>query len=146
MKELVISIKWTKVVDAGRFRVTLWTEKFDGTLVLLTFTDDVIPSPISLGFLSHHVKPNERPLLRCYKCQWYGQVAAVCHNQHYCGKCGGNYEFSSCGATKLELVEEIMLLVIKRVSYRLFMFRKILEKEGILHANVMKIFSGVEVA
>ena len=48
------------------------------TPVLLTFKDDVVPKRVMLGYMSYPVREYERPPLRCFKCQRYGHVAAVC--------------------------------------------------------------------
>lgn len=36
------------------------------------------------------------PPLRCFKCQKYGHVAAVCKGKQRCGRCGGEHEYGKC--------------------------------------------------
>ena len=38
--------------------------------------------------MSYRVRPYERGPLRCYCCQQYGHVAAVCRGNKVCGRCG----------------------------------------------------------
>ncbi len=37
------------------------------------------------------------PPLRCYKCQKFGHVAAVCRGKQRCTRCGGKHEYGKCG-------------------------------------------------
>lgn len=36
------------------------------------------------------------PPLRCYRCQRYGHIAAVCKGKQRCPKCGGDHRFENC--------------------------------------------------
>ena len=47
--------------------------------------------------MSYQVREYIPPPLRCYKCQKYGHVAAVCRGKARCGKCGGeDHEYGKC--------------------------------------------------
>ena len=60
--------------------------------VLLIFKDDVVPKRIMLGYVSYPVRGYERPLLRCFKCQRYGHVAAVCRAKQRCRRCSKEHD------------------------------------------------------
>lgn len=36
------------------------------------------------------------PPLRCFKCQRYGHVAAICKGKQRCSKCSGEHEYGKC--------------------------------------------------
>lgn len=47
--------------------------------------------------MSFSVRPYVPDLLRCYKCQKFGHVAAVCRGKQWCARCGGEHEYGKCG-------------------------------------------------
>ena len=54
----------------------------------LTFEGEVVPERVYIEYISYRVRPYERAPLRCYCCQQYGHVAAVCRGIKTCGRCG----------------------------------------------------------
>ena len=56
--------------------------------VRLTFEGTVLPERIYMDYVCYRVRPFERAPLRCFKCQDYGHVAAVCSRNSRCGRCG----------------------------------------------------------
>lgn len=64
--------------------------------VLLTFQGKVLPEKVMLGYMCFTVKAYERPPLRCFKCQRFGHVAAVCRGKRRCGKCEEDHDFKDC--------------------------------------------------
>ena len=49
-----------------------------------------------IGYLSYAVKPYVLPPLRCFKCQKYGHVAALCKGKLGCGRCAGEHGYGKC--------------------------------------------------
>lgn len=56
-----------------------------------------MPEKVYLGFVRYAVRPYVPPPLRCYKCQKFGHVAAVCRGKQRCARCGGEHEYGKCG-------------------------------------------------
>ena len=47
--------------------------------------------------MSFQVRPYIPPPLRCFQCQKFGHVAAICRGKKRCGKCGGeDHEYGQC--------------------------------------------------
>ena len=46
--------------------------------------------------MSYDVRLYVPPPLRCFKCQKYGHVAAVCKGKQRCGRCAGEHEYGKC--------------------------------------------------
>ena len=42
------------------------------------------------------MRPYVPPPLRCFKCQRFGHVVAVCKGKQRCGRCGGDHEYGKC--------------------------------------------------
>ena len=51
-----------------------------------------LPQTILLGWDRVRVKPEKPRPRRCYNCQAYGHVAAVCKNTPVCARCAGKHE------------------------------------------------------
>lgn len=64
--------------------------------VLLEFQGGVLPERVKVGCLSFPVREFVPPPLRCYKCQLYGHIAAVCRGKQKCYKCGGEHRIEEC--------------------------------------------------
>lgn len=94
--EILEKVKGGRVMEAKRFLVTRDNEKVESQTVLLTFSSEVSPQRVELGYLSFQVKPYIRPPLRCFNCQRFGHVAAVCRGRRKCGKCGGDHNYGDC--------------------------------------------------
>ncbi len=56
-----------------------------------------LPSKVFLDFMSFLVRLYVPPPLRCYKCQKFGHVAALCRGKQRCTRCGGKHEYGKCG-------------------------------------------------
>ncbi|CAL9690622.1 unnamed protein product [Knipowitschia caucasica] len=90
------NLKGGEVLGVKRFKTRRQGEERDSTAVLILFGEEVMPQRVTLGFMAFQVKPYVRPPLRCYKCQRFGHVAAVCRGEKRCGKCGGGHDYSEC--------------------------------------------------
>ena len=55
--------------------------------VCITFEED-IPERVYIDYVCYRVRPYEEAPLRCFCCQEYGHVAAVCRGERKCGRCG----------------------------------------------------------
>lgn len=97
-EEILRRVKGAKIFEVKRFQITKNNEKMASQTVLLTFDSESIPRRIGLGYLSFQVKPYIRPPLRCFNCQRYGHVAAVCRGKRKCGKCGGDHSYEDCAS------------------------------------------------
>ena len=64
--------------------------------VMITFEEKELPDKVFIGFMCYDVKLYIPPPLRCYKCQRFGHVAAVCKGKMRCSKCGGEHEYEDC--------------------------------------------------
>lgn len=53
-----------------------------------------MPDKVYIGFVSYTVRPYIPPPRRCFKCQKYSHVAAVCKQR--CARCGENHEYGNC--------------------------------------------------
>lgn len=94
--EIMQEINSEVVVEAKRIQVTRNSVKVDSQTVVLTFKSQTIPRRVQLGYLSFQVKPYIRPPLRCFNCQRYGHVAAVCRGRRKCGRCGADHSYGEC--------------------------------------------------
>lgn len=48
----------------------------------------MLPDRVNIGYQLFWVKPYILAAFKCYKCQRFGHVAAVCKGKTRCGKCG----------------------------------------------------------
>lgn len=69
----------------------------DSLSVMLQFDEEKMPERVKIGYVSYPVRPFVPPPLRCFKCQKYGHVSAVCRGNQRCARCGGNHEYGKCG-------------------------------------------------
>lgn len=69
--------------------------------VCLVF-ESVLPDKVYLDLVSYNVRPFERAPLRCYCCQEYGHVAAVCRKKKRCAKCGESDCDGGCADRNVE--------------------------------------------
>ena len=93
-QELLSCLKGANVIAAKRMGNG---ENGRGTTpILLTFKDGMVPKRVMLGYMSYPVREYERPPLRCFKCQRYGHVAAVCRGKQRCRRCSKDHDGKEC--------------------------------------------------
>lgn len=90
------SVKNAKVKEARRLKTKREGALTDSLSILLTFDEPLLPSRVYIGFMSYEVRLYIPPPLRCFKCQRYGHVAAVCKGKQRCSKCSGEHEYGQC--------------------------------------------------
>ncbi|XP_053479205.1 solute carrier organic anion transporter family member 3A1 isoform X2 [Ictalurus furcatus] len=64
---------------------------------MIKFDKSRLPSKVYIGYMSYEARPYIPPPLRCFKCQKYGHVAAICKGKQRCGRCAGKHEYGKCG-------------------------------------------------
>ena len=97
------NITGAKVLEARRLKTTRNGEKCDSLSVMIKFDEPKMPSKVHIGYMSYEVRPYIPPPLRCFKCQKYGHVAAICRGKQRCGRCAGEHEYGKCKeGTKLK--------------------------------------------
>lgn len=70
---------------------------------MITCDEETLPGKIYIGYMCYNVRLYIPPPLRCFKCQRFGHVAAVCKGKQRCGKCSGEHEYGKCDeGTKLK--------------------------------------------
>lgn len=84
------------VSDIKRLQRSRNGERGDSLSVLLEFEDQNLPERVKVGCMSFPVRPYSPPPLRCFKCQRYGHIAAVCKGKQRCSKCGGDHRIEEC--------------------------------------------------
>lgn len=90
------SVKGAAVKEVRRLKCFRNNEKTDSLSVMLAFDESKLPERVFLGFFSYGVRVYIPPPLRCFKCQKYGHVAAVCRGKQRCARCGGDHEYGKC--------------------------------------------------
>lgn len=55
--------------------------KRESLSVLLYMREDTLPTRVRVGYMSYQVREYIPPLLRCFKCQRFGHVAAICRGK-----------------------------------------------------------------
>lgn len=85
------------VVDVKRLKYVKNEQKVDSLSVMIHFDAEKFPEKVYLGYLSYVVRPYIPPPIRCFKCQKFGHVAAVCNGKQRCARCGGEHEYRKCG-------------------------------------------------
>lgn len=86
-----------KVIGAKRLQYVKNKERMDSLSVMLQFDEERMPERVKIGYVSYPVRPYVPPSLRCFKCQKYGHVSAVCRGKQRCARCGGDHEYGKCG-------------------------------------------------
>lgn len=103
VEEIKRNITGATVKEVKRLKCFRNGEKSDSLSVMMVFDEIKMPERVYLGFLSYVVRTYIPPPLRCFKCQKYGHVAAVCHGKQRCARCGGEHKYGECGqGTKLK--------------------------------------------
>jgi len=85
------------VVDAKRLKYAKNEQKVDSLSVMIQFDAEKLLEKVYLGYLSYVVRPYSPPPIRCFKCQKFGHVAAVCNGKLRCARYGGEHEYGKCG-------------------------------------------------
>ena len=75
------------VYEARRLSRYREGQREDTMSMCLTFEGE-LPERIYVGYVTYRVRPYERGPIRCFCCQEYGHVAAVCRGVRRCGRCG----------------------------------------------------------
>lgn len=96
VEDLLASIRNVKVKEAKRLKMKRDGVLSDSLSVLLTFDEFRLPPKVYIGFMCYDVRVYIPPPLRCFKCQRYGHVAAVCKGKTRCSKCGGEHSYGEC--------------------------------------------------
>lgn len=91
------NISGAKVTEAKRLKCVRNKEKVDSLSVVLQFEEEKMPERVYIGYVSYLVRAYVPPPVRCFKCQKYGHVAAVCKGNQRCARCSGNHEYGKCG-------------------------------------------------
>lgn len=86
-----------KVLEVKRLSTTRNGEKCNSLSVMIKFDEAKLPGKVYIGYMSYEVRPYIPPPLRCFKCQKYGHVAAICKGKQRCGRCAGEHEYGKCG-------------------------------------------------
>lgn len=104
IEDILSNVTGAKVVKAKRLMYTKDGVKQESLSVMLQFNEEVLPVRVKVGYLSYQVRPYIPPPLRCFKCQRFGHVAAVCRGKQRCGKCGEEgHEYGKCNeGTKIK--------------------------------------------
>ncbi|XP_073730159.1 uncharacterized protein [Misgurnus anguillicaudatus] len=97
LEDIKKNIRGGTILGIKRLLANRDGEKVESTSVLLEFREQRLPERIMVGFMSFYVREYIPPPIRCFKCQRYGHVAAICKGSQRCGKCGGNHEYGQCG-------------------------------------------------
>lgn len=97
VEDILSNVEGAKVEKAKRLLYTKNGSKQESLSVLLYFNEEVLPVRVKVGYLSYQVRLYIPPPIRCFKCQKFGHVAAVCRGKQRCGKCGGeDHEYGKC--------------------------------------------------
>lgn len=90
------SIRGGHVESLKRLIRTVEGPRVESMSVLVEFRGPNRPERILIGCTGYPVRPYVRPPLRCYECQRYSHVAAVCKGSQGCSRCGGDHKFDEC--------------------------------------------------
>jgi hypothetical protein len=95
-EEIKSNVSGGKVVEVRRLKMNRNGERRDSFSVMLKFEERVLPDKVHIGYMSYGVRPFIPPPLRCFKCQKFGHVAAVCKGKQRCGRCAGDHDYGKC--------------------------------------------------
>lgn len=93
IKSNITGARVTGVKFVRRLKCVRNNEKTDSLSVMINFDENSLSERVYLGFVSYEVRPYIPPPLRCYKCQKFSHVAAVCRGK----QSGGDHEYGKCG-------------------------------------------------
>ncbi|KAL0153030.1 hypothetical protein M9458_051629, partial [Cirrhinus mrigala] len=77
---------------------------------MINFDQEKLPEKVYIGFMCYDVRLYIPPPIRCFKCQRYGHVAAVCKGKQRCGKCSGEHDVVIVGGNTVPLTEDVRLV------------------------------------
>lgn len=89
------NVTGAKVVEVKHLKTTRNGE-CDSLALMLKINGEKLSSRVYIGYMSYEVRAYVPPPLRCFKCQKYGHVAAVCRGKQKCGRCAGEHEYGKC--------------------------------------------------
>lgn len=96
VEEIKSNVSGGKVVEVRRLKMNRNGERSDSSSVMFKFEERVLPDKVYVGYMSYGFRPFIPPLLRCFKCQQFGHVAAVCKGKQRCGRCARDHEYGKC--------------------------------------------------
>lgn len=102
LEKLKKNIVGAKVTNVKRLSRTVDGERVGSQSILMEFEGKELPMSIKIGYISFQVRPYVPPPLRCFKCQRYGHIAAVCKGKQRCPKCGEDHKIEECKEDVLE--------------------------------------------
>lgn len=85
-------ISGAEVKEVRRLQYVKDKERKDSLSVMIHFVENKLPERVYLGYMSYMVRPYVPPPLRCFKCQRFGHVVAVCRGKQRCARCGGEHD------------------------------------------------------
>ncbi|KAL0148948.1 hypothetical protein M9458_055752 [Cirrhinus mrigala] len=97
MEEVKSNLRGGIILNAQRLQTTREGTKVDSQSVVLQFEGDATPKRLTIGYMSYFLRPYVPKPLRCYNCQRFGHVAAMCKEKRRCARCGGNHNYGQCG-------------------------------------------------
>ena len=95
-EEIKDNMKRAKVSKVQRMKTNRDGIKSDSLSVLITFEGEKLPEKVYLGYMCYDVRAYVPPPLRCFKCQKFGHIAAVCKGKKRCSRCGGEHDYGEC--------------------------------------------------
>lgn len=116
---------------------------------MLEFEGDTLPDKVFVGCMSYVVKLYIPPPLRCYKCQRFGHIVAVCKGKKRCSKCGGDHDYDECDKDRNHSCncggEHSAAYQGCEVSKRVKEVKRIKTTEGIRYSEAVKMVPRVKV-
>lgn len=97
MEEVKSNLRGGTLLSAQRLQASREGTKVDSQSVLLQFEGEALPKKVTIGYMSYFVRPYVPKPLRCYNCQRFGHIAAMCKETRRCARCGGNHNYGQCG-------------------------------------------------
>jgi hypothetical protein len=142
------NIKNANVSEVRRLKINRNGSTTDSLSIMITFDEEKLPSKVYIGYMCYDVRLYIPPPLRCFKCQRFGHVAAVCKGKQRCGKCSGDHEYGKCEeGAKLKCCncggEHSSAYRGCEVSKRQAEVQRVKVVQGISYAEAAKTVSGI---
>lgn len=93
-----------KVTAAERMPKYSGGKKESSLAVKLTFSTEVLPEFVYLGFLRFRVAPYVDRPLQCFKCQGFGHSSKWCGGKEVCLVCAGSHMLKDCPKTNVKCI------------------------------------------